>query len=248
MKGFCCFLFLALAPLSVVRADILFNETFSYPNGALTTVSSDWTTHSGTAGQMLVTSGVLGVSTSNTEDVNRLTGTTLTSGSIFAGFDFSVTAPAPAGGGDYEYFAHFGNGTSDFTARMDVTAAVGAGDFTVGIGATATADQTWATDLTYGVNYRAVIGYNRDTGIATLWVNPVDEMSTNIVSASDFNDVTAFYFRESTSSVGESIAVDNLIVATTFTQALGVPEPGSAMALAFVGFMSIFVRRRRTSN
>ncbi|MCA9195391.1 MAG: PEP-CTERM sorting domain-containing protein [Planctomycetales bacterium] len=230
------------------QGSLYFEETFTYPDGSLSANSGGlWNAHSGTTGQMQVLGGQLVVSTSNTEDVNRSIGTTVTSGSVYAGFDFSVAASAPAAGGDYEYFAHFGNGSTDFTSRMDIVAGSGAADFSVGIaGNSGTADATWATDLQYNTVYRAIIGYNRDTGITSLWINPASEVSTSIQSLADTNDVTGFYFRESTSSIGESISVDNLRVASTFGEALNaVPEPSTMSLLACtLGFAGL-VRRRK---
>ncbi|MGI9243799.1 MAG: PEP-CTERM sorting domain-containing protein [Verrucomicrobiales bacterium] len=227
------------------QAAILLDEPFDYADGSLTTVSPDWSTHSGTAGQIQVSSGMVTLTDSDSEDANRQMGISLTTGVIYAGFDFSVTAPAPAGGSDFEYFAHFGNGSTDFTSRMDVTAAVGAGDFTTGIaGGSSTAQATWPTDLTFDTNYRALIRYNRDNGISTLWISPADESDPSIDSLEDFNDVSGFYFRQSNSGVNETIMIDNLVVATTFTEALtGIPEPSAAILLFLSSLLTL--RRRR---
>ena len=225
-------------------AVVYFNEPFSYPDGSLTTVSGDWSTHSGTAGQIQVISESITLMDSQSEDVNRPLGATVTTGSVFGAFDFSVTAGAPVGGTDFEYFAHFGNGTSDFTARMDVVAPSGGGDFSVGISATSTAQATWATDLSFGVTYQAVIGYNRDSGIPTLWIDPASEASTSISGFADTNDVEGFYFRQSNSSANETIVIDNLTVASTFNEATGIPEP-AGFALVGLGGILLVLRRRR---
>ncbi len=103
---------------NVLRADVYFSEGFDYADGSLTTVSSDWTRHSGTEGQIQVSGGKITLTDSQSEDVNRLIGTTVTTGTVFAGFDFSVSASNP-GGTDFEYFAHFRKWLIDFTARMD---------------------------------------------------------------------------------------------------------------------------------
>ena len=39
---------------SVLQADVYFTEGFDYADGSLTTVSTDWTRHSGTEGQIQV--------------------------------------------------------------------------------------------------------------------------------------------------------------------------------------------------
>ena len=148
-------------------------------------------------------------------------------------------------GTDFEYFAHFGNGTTDFGSRMDVVAPSGGGDYSVGIaGGSGTAQATWATDLTFGTTYRAVIKYDRDSGITSLYIDPTNEASTSIDSLADTNDVTNFYFRESNSSANETITVDNLRVATTFNEAFVVPEPSSTTLIGLAGLVTLLRRRR----
>ena len=62
---------------SVLRADVYFSEGFDYADGSLTS-SSDWTRHSGTEGQIQVSGGKITLTDSQSEDVNRLIGTTVT--------------------------------------------------------------------------------------------------------------------------------------------------------------------------
>lgn len=231
---------------SVLQADVYFTEGFDYADGALTSVSSDWTSHSGTEGQIQVSGGKITLTDSQSEDVNRLIGTTVTTGTVFAGFDFSVSASNP-GGTDFEYFAHFGNGTSDFTARMDINSA-DANGFLVGISHTSTAQASWGSTLDYDTVYRAIIGYDRDSGLANLWIDASLESDTSIVTTtSDTNNVEGFYFRESSSSVNETIVVDDLIAGSTFADVVtfsAVPEPSSLFVLGMVGFAGLARRRR----
>ena len=231
---------------NVLRADVYFSEGFDYADGSLTTVSSDWTRHSGTEGQIQVSGGKITLTDSQSEDVNRLIGTTVTTGTVFAGFDFSVSASNP-GGTDFEYFAHFGNGTSDFTSRMDINTA-DANGFLVGISHTSTAQASWGTTLDYDTVYRAIIGYDRDSGIANLWIDATQESDTSIVTTtSDSNNVEGFYFRESSSTVNETTVVDDLVVGTTFADVVtfsSVPEPSRLLVLGIVGFAGLARRRR----
>ncbi len=242
-------LFLLALGLTVTeaRADVFFSEGFDYANGSLTTVSTDWNRHSGTTGQIQVLDGKITLKDTQSEDVNRSIGTTLTTGTVFSGFDFSVSASNP-GGSDFEYFAHFGNGTSDFTARMDINTADDNG-FLVGISHTSTAQTSWGSALDYDTVYRAVIGYDRDSGIANLWIDAALETDTSIATTStDTNNVEGFYFRESSSSVNETIVVDDLIVGTTFDDVANfsaIPEPGSVAILSLVGLAGLVRRRRR---
>lgn len=244
---------LGLLPVSLilfsgaVHAGILLDEDFGYADGSLTTVgSATWSTHSGTSGQIQVTAGSIQVSDSSSEDVNASIGSAITTGSVFASFDFSVTSSG-GGGTDFEYFAHFGTGSSTFNSRMDLQAPGAGGDFTVGIGHSSTADAAWATDLSFSTTYKAVIGFNRDTGIASLWINPVDIASTSITSTGTSSvNVDAFYFRQSSSSMNETITIDNLVVGTTFADVVPVPEPGTiAFIFGAIAFGFVAWRRRK---
>lgn len=230
----------------LVKADVYFSEGFDYSDGSLTTVSSDWTRHSGTEGQIQVSGGKVLLTDSQSEDVNRLLGTTITTGTVFAGFDFSVSANNP-GGTDFEYFAHFGNGTSDFTARMDVNTA-DANGFLVGISHTSTAQASWGSTLSYDTVYRAIIGYDRDSGLANLWIDASQDTDTSIVTTTnDTNNVEGFYLRESSSSVNETIVVDDLVVGSTFADVVtfnAVPEPSGLLVLGLFGFAGLARRRR----
>lgn len=238
---------IAIGTLSnVLQADVYFTEGFDYADGSLTTVSSDWTRHSGTEGQIQVVGGQILLTDSQSEDVNRLIGTTVTTGTVFAGFDFSVSASNP-GGTDFEYFAHFGNGTSDFTARMDINTA-DANGFLVGISHTSAAQASWGSTLDYDTVYRAIIGYDRDSGLANLWIDASLETDTSIVTTtSDANNVEGFYFRESNSSVNETTVVDDLIVGSTFNDVVvfsSVPEPSSLIVLGLFGLVGLSRRRK----
>ncbi len=235
-----------IAATSQVNADILFTDGFDYADGALSS-NAAWSSHSGTAEQIQVAGGEITLADSQTEDVNRLLGQTISTGTVFAAFDFSVNAAAPAAGGDYEYFAHFGTGGSTFTARMDIVEALNGGDFSVGIGSSNVAESVWGADLVFGTNYRAVIGFDGDTGIASLWIDPASEGSTSIVSSANDIDVDAFYFRQSNSTVNETITIDNLIVVTAFSDLTAVPEPTSFAALTVLSLVGLAARRRRQS-
>jgi hypothetical protein len=68
-------LFLTLGAVGVLaltsQATLILNETFSYTDGSITANSGGvWTNHSGTAGQVDVTSGVVNVSQLESEDIS----------------------------------------------------------------------------------------------------------------------------------------------------------------------------------
>jgi MYXO-CTERM domain-containing protein len=236
-----------LGCIETARGTVLLSDDFSYSDGDLTTQSGGaWANHSGSGTFVQVNSGQIQLNhgSGSREDVNRTVSSAQTTGTVYAGFDFSVSASGTIGGGDYEYFAHFWQGSTSFFGRMDIVNPSGGGDYTVGISTDGgTADSTWATDLTFDTVYRAIIGFDLDVDQAQLWIDPTSPSSTSILGDDDNTSRTlnAFGFRQSTSSVNESITIDNLSVATEFYQ---VPEPSRAV-LGLIALASLGVRRRR---
>ena len=97
-------------------------------------------------------------------------------------------------------------------------------DFTVGISTIgSTADAVWASDLSFGTSYRATVKFDQDLNIAQLWIDASSESDTSI-SSTDESDpgttITQFGLRQSGSSINESILIDNLNVAQTFSETL----------------------------
>lgn len=197
-------------------------DDFTYADGSLVP-NGGWSNHSGNAGDLLIASGQAVVQHgAPSEDANIQF--TPVSGVVYYAFDFSVDdlgAPYSNAGTDYEYFAHFMQGTSGFSARFDIVPPSGAGDFTVGIASDeSTADATWATDLTYDTTYRAIVGYNQDTNIAQLWIDATVQGDTSILGedrADPGTSVDAFALRQSDSDENETIRVDNLVISQNFS-------------------------------
>ncbi len=197
---------------------VILAEDFDYPDGSLVP-NGGWASTSGTAGDFLVSSGEAVVQHGTpSEDVEIAFSPV--NGDIYAGFDFSVDdlgAPYSSMGTDFEYFAHL-----SFRAQVDIVPPSGGGDYSVGISSDPnTAEAVWATDLTFGTTYRAIIRFNQDTGTAELWINPASSADTSIVGSDDGpTSITSFDLRQSDSDENETIRVDDLMIGQTFNDVL----------------------------
>ncbi|MEN1678539.1 MAG: hypothetical protein AAGJ46_03030 [Planctomycetota bacterium] len=240
---------------SHAHAMLVASDDFSYPNGALTTVSGGtWTTHSGTSGTLAVSGGQAVVSQDSGSEDASLTFATVSSGSLYYAVDFSIPSSGGAfSGSDFEYFAHFMAPTgSTFRGRVDAVAPNGGGDFSLGIATEdSAADSVWATDLSFDTSYTAVVELNIDDGGATLWVDPTSESDTSIDGESAaLPSIGRFALRQSNSSSDETILVDAVRIGTTFDSVVSVaaiPEPTSMFfgTLLATGVSISAARRKR---
>lgn len=225
---------LSIAATSVSSADtIVLNEDFTYADGALVPNGS-WVNHSGTAGTLGVAAGAASVTQdSGSEDAHAVFAPVST-GVLTAMFDISVTADAAMSGTDFEYFAHFMTDSStNFGARIDVQTPNGTGDYTLGIGAGSSSDDTLSTDFNFGDTVSVLLAYDFDTLIATVTAGG----STATAGVDTDISFDSFALRQSNSSSDETITVDNLVITS-------VPEPSSIALLGLVGLAGV-VRRRK---
>lgn len=215
-------LILLLGAISATGA-VLLEETFPYSDGALLSVSSSkWQYHSGaTSNQVNVVSQRVFLTQSEGEDVHAvLQGQPYNASSpvtLYTRFTVNFSA-LPGTGGDY--FAHFkGTGTSGYSARcFAMTETAAPGRFRIGIAnAGAVPSVIFPTDLELNTDYTVVTKYAVSNAVATLWVNPSSQASQS-VTASDTTAagaVVAFAFRQS-GGIGNCY-VDDLVVATDFS-------------------------------
>ena len=198
------------------------SDDFTYSDGSLVG-NGAWVNHSGTAGDLLVSSGQAVVQHGTPSEDANLPFTPV-SGNLYYGIDFSVSSSSDIPGTDNEYFAHFKDDGYGFRGRLDVVPGTGGGNYTVGISSqSGSSDAIWGTDLTFDVTYRAIVGYDQDTGIATLWIDASSSGDTSITgdTPSSGTSIESFALRQSDSNNNETITVDNLIVAQTFAEVLG---------------------------
>jgi MYXO-CTERM domain-containing protein len=240
--------FLAVTTVGA-SATSLFSDDFNYLDGSITTVSGGiWANHSGTAGQVDVQSGMVNLTSTESEDVNALiTGGPYTSGFLYYSLNVNFSV-LPNGAGNY--FAHFKDSSTGFRARL-FTTTVGAapGFYRLGINNGSTPiSATFSSDLALGTWHMAVVRYDAGAVATTLWVDPVLETDPS-VSATDVVTgigVSAIALRQSRTTgpvdMG-TLVVDGLKVATSFVEV--VPEPTGLLPLGLLGLLVVRRFRRR---
>jgi hypothetical protein len=212
---------------SLTFGQVILSENFTYSDGSLVG-NSTWENVSGTAGDFLVSSGKAVVQHGTPSEDVKIPFTSV-SGDVYAGFDFSVDAlGAPyKTGSDFEYFTHLG-----FKARMDIQTGGNGGDYTVGISSSSsTAEANWATDLTFGQTYRAIIKFDQVTGTAQLWVDPTASTDTSISgTGTGAATIISFDLRQSDSEENETVRIDDLMIGQTFGDVLVYSEATASIS------------------
>lgn len=227
------------------HATLVLSNSFGYADGSLVTVSVGsplgvWNTHSGTAGQVDVASGVVNLDQLQGEDVNTLVTnatflTPFTDQTLYASFKINVsTVPTLAG----NYFAHFKDSGTGFRCRVFALATGAAvGKYRLGIGnySVASANAVITTDLDPGTEYKVVIRHEGRTN-STIWISPTSEAS--VVNRADAADTTtntytgthSFALRQGGNTQG-NCSIDDLLIGTAFSdvQTIGGPPAISGL-------------------
>lgn len=264
-----------LIPHSILHAQfVAISDDFS-TSGPLSGSSPDsgsgaWTTISGTpAISVSGGSAHLAATGGEASQLNFRSSTgDFSTGIFYYGFDLSVATDGTIGtsatlsaltgfregtaaSGSFE--ASFGVFRPTTTARNNSgLPAAGADQVVAGlfIGATFNAETSnlteWSAALVRGTTYRAVIGLNLDSDTTTLWINPTSLASTSIQIAGVTDNARGIFLRQGAASHG-AVSIDNIVVNTDFSTAVGaVPE---SSAFAFLGGVASFgfaATRRRS--
>ena len=218
----------ALCFISGARAVVLLSDSFTYPDGALVTVSTNWVHHSGSiTGEVKVVAGRVFLSQTNSEDVNAsLAGGPYSSGTnvlLYASFTANF-ASLPTGAGTY--FAHFMASASTFRGKIFATTNGAApGAFRIGLANVENSPNvTLTVDIFPGTNFVLVTRYAPSNAISTLWLNPAAETDPGVTAADTVTtaSINAYGLRESFSSPNGmgSLYLDNLVVGTSFNDVL----------------------------
>jgi len=247
---------MALAIFNSTKADVLVSDSFNYLDGDLAAVSSGlWTVISG-SGNLNVSSGHAVVSSSLTAD-DATAFTPVGAGVLYYGLTATVTSvPGTTG----SYLAALWDGetgaATDYFGRLQVAQGSTSSKVKFGI----INDGSPNTPVYFGSEFdlnsavQIVVKFDFSTMTSTLWVNPANESSASVTDS-----VAAIFSADSTTpggvatlgnfllrqanSIGTT-SVDNLVVSTTFVEA--VPEPGTvAMVGLGLGVVLYGVRRRR---
>lgn len=207
-------------------------EPFNYPDGTFTTNSGGlWTTHSGTIRQTQLTGGKLELRANLTEDVNaRLIGAPYApagGAKLFAAMRVSFSA-VPGNPG--EYFAHFRDLAGNFRARVygsTTNASPGMFRFGLANNSSAVGNIVFHT-AEFGLFEERIIVVMYDVGqsISKLWVDPKSENDAALIATDNPNAaaIGSIAFRQNT-GIG-TLAIDNLRVALSFDDAVGVVRLG----------------------
>jgi hypothetical protein len=227
-------LFSFLAAVSV-RADVIWQDTFNYADGSVTTNSGGvWARHSGTAtapGDALVKghrleNSATGGTVSRQDDVHRnFDGYTNSVIPVYASFIVNCTNLPNAAG---TYFAHFATNATIFYGRL--FALVGTNlcqpnTWRLAISASSsTINQIFPVDLAMNQDYQVVVGWDpASTWQATLWVNPISPASFSTLSSDTVSaqpcPAISYCFRQASSFGSWFCTISNLVAATTFSEA-----------------------------
>ena len=237
-------LFALLAGLANSHANLVFSDSFTYPDGNLVgAAGSPWNAHDAPANlpvQVISGQARIAASSASAQDINTssMPGGPFTSvgptTALYVSFTVRFTAlPNPQG----SYVAHF-NTTGNFRCRIWAsTANATAGTFRLGVGnnsASTAASGQVATDLALNTDYPIVVRYELATGLSKIWLNPATENDAS-VSASDapavpLPNISAFAFRQA-NGIGIML-IDNLIIGTAFTDVVGGNLPPTISPIA----------------
>lgn len=263
------FLVLTLAGVLPIlsQAQTYLTESFDYPDGALTNVSSLWSWHSGSGGAANTLNVVGGRAFINQDDAasghddyNRLLTTSFdpltdNTTTLFAAFTVNFAA-LPFNGGtsvNGSYFAHFKTSSgSEFYSRIGATTTGAApGLFRIGIGNEAGTPVFLPTDLSLNTTYLVVARLDLGTDNSTLWINPLSLGDPSVTATDTIGYaglINSFALRQGTTGTSPNIGapgdiyLDDLRVGGSFASV--IPEP-SAFALLALGLGTWIVRRRR---
>lgn len=216
-----------------LRADVIFNETFNYVDGATHLISTNtpgvtnWFRHSGSANDSLIRGQKLQVGMNRQDDINRpFNSYTNSVTNLYASFTVNCTNLPTA----INYFAHFHVNSSTFHSRVWNAPGSLPGTWKLGVTTqttTAGLIKYFPADLVTNTDYQVVLNWDPTQGInavGTIWVNPINSADAQAVAGDTISPApaasVAFAFRQPGAANGANhFIISNLVVATTFDEA-----------------------------
>ena len=232
------------------QGQLVFHDDFAYPDGDLAS-NPGWSVHSGSSGPLLVSGEQAVVNHGDGSEDVSVEFDAITTGLVYYGLDFAVdNLGAPYSGANVQNFVHFH--LSSFAAPLAIVEPTGSGDFSIGVSSSSSSSrEVWQSDLMFDTTYRAIVEYDVDADLATLWIDPLvaADPSVAAVSAGGSKTIDAFALRQADSSEDEIIRVDNVRVGRTFDDVVSVPEPSSFLSVGLsllAGLIWRYLRSPRT--
>lgn len=226
-----------LSLLTTAKAEILFSDDFSRPDGPIVELpGTPWRTLLGTPAQIRTVGGSLRLQEGEPETVEApLAGQPITNRPVYAGF--TATVSALPSGDSFQHFAAFSivNGPRLLSRVVITTQSAAPGKFRIGVthGFTGTGGLPAPTgiipvDLSLNTPFRLVLRQGLPSPLSTVWVNPTTEEG-----GADNSDegtflpasIVGFMFRQRLldgQGMG-TVTVDDLVVATTFDEVKSAP-------------------------
>lgn len=215
---------------------IVLEETFDYPDGSLTEVSSGrWQHASGDENEIMTFAGQLDVNEIQGEDVFIPVPMPERDDPnmpevFYVGLDVFF-AKAPEGAGTYWLHLRGGN-SSSYRGRLFVRNALeGEEKFELGISnGSSTADSWYPEVFEAPSRLRVVVAYRPLDVLTTLWVNPIGETDTSVeaIDAATFSQLSSLAIRQPGSVSGGvgRMLLDHVLVSTAFEDVvLGSDKP-----------------------
>ena len=262
-------LFLAASPLGSQATVVFYDDFNSYVNGNLAGTAQDalgqgtWRqTGASAATPVQVNNGTVVLGTSGQDVYAPLTSPiSITDGSTFyIGATVDLTAAQATG----DYFLHWTPivGSSTIFPERLFAKSSGAG-FVFGYDGSSGGTVNYSsTVLSLNTSYRVVLAYTGVNGALNdtfaLYVNPTDTSvegnntayltSGYVGTGAESTTVAGINLRQGTAANAPSVILDNLTVATLFSDAASaapVPEPSSVAIIVMGGFAGLVALRRK---